>query len=229
MTVNPITGQSPAQSLVAGHIYRGGSPGHAVPMTIDSAERGDQTSPLEQAARHGWLFLLGLGIVSIVIGIVILVWPDQTLRVVGVLFGIYLLVSGVVEIIVAFAPGFRSGWSRFFSAVAGVLSIILGLISFRGAAEQIFLLALWIGFGWLFTGISRAVSAGSMPYMPYRGWQIFGGILLAIAGVIVILAPFQSISALAVFAGIWLIVLGIWGIIEAFMARKHAAELLGLS
>ena len=198
-------------------------------MTIDSAERGDQTSPLEQAARHGWLFLLGLGIVSIVIGIVILVWPDQTLRVVGVLFGIYLLVSGVVEIIVAFAPGFRSGWSRFFSAVAGVLSIILGLISFRGAAEQIFLLALWIGFGWLFTGISRAVSAGSMPYMPYRGWQIFGGILLAIAGVIVILAPFQSISALAVFAGIWLIVLGIWGIIEAFMARKHAAELLGLS
>ena len=198
-------------------------------MTIDSAERGDQTSPLEQAARHGWLFLLGLGIVSIVIGIVILVWPDQTLRVVGVLFGIYLLVSGVIEIIVAFAPGFRSGWSRFFSAVAGVLSIILGLISFRGAAEQIFLLALWIGFGWLFTGISRAVSAGSMPYMPYRGWQIFGGILLAIAGVIVILAPFQSISALAVFAGIWLIVLGIWGIIEAFMARKHAAELLGLS
>jgi hypothetical protein len=31
-----------------------------------------------------------------------------------------------------------------------------------------------------------------------------------------------------VFAGIWLIVLGIWGIIETFMARKHGAELLGL-
>jgi len=229
MTVNPITGQSPAQSLVARHIYRGGQPGHAVPMTIDSAERTDELSPMERAAHNGWLFVLGLGIVSVVLGVIVLVWPEQTLRVVGVLFGIYLLVSGVIEIIVAFAPGFRSGWGRFFSAVAGVLSIFLGLISFRGAAEQIFLLALWIGFSWLFTGISRAVSAGSMPYMPYRGWQIFGGILLAIAGVIVILAPFQSISALAVFAGIWLIVLGIWGIIEAFMARKHAAELLGLS
>jgi uncharacterized membrane protein HdeD (DUF308 family) len=63
---------------------------------------------------------------------------------------------------------------------------------------------------------------------PYRGWQIFGGILLAIAGVIVILAAFGSIFALAVFAGIWLIVIGIGGIIEAFMARKHGAELLGL-
>ena len=196
-------------------------------MTIDSAERTDQLSPMERVARHGWLFLLGLGIVSVVLGIIVLVWPEQTLRVVGVLFGIYLLVSGVVEIIVAFAPGFRSGWSRFFSAVAGVLSIFLGLISFRGAAEQLFLLALWIGFGWLFTGISRAISAGSMPYMPYRGWQIFGGVLLAVAGVIVILAPFESIFALAVFAGIWLIVLGVWGIVEAFMARKHGAELRG--
>jgi uncharacterized membrane protein HdeD (DUF308 family) len=224
MTVNPIVGAD----LTAGHIYRGGQPGHAVPMTTHSAERSEQASPLEQVARHGWEFLLGLGIVSVLIGVVILVWPDQTLRVVGVLFGIYLLVSGVIEIIVAFAPEFRSGWSRFFSAVAGALSIFLGLISFRGAAEQIFLLALWIGFGWLFTGISRAVSAGSMPYMPYRGWQIFGGILLAIAGVIVIVSPFQSIFALAVFAGIWLIVIGIWGIIEAFMARKHGAELLGL-
>jgi hypothetical protein len=107
--VNPIAGAV----LIAGHIYRGGLPGDAVPMTIDSAERGDQTSPLEQVARHGWQFLLGLGIVSVVIGLVILVWPDQTLRVVGVLFGIYLLVSGVIEIIVAFAPG---------SAAAGLVS-----------------------------------------------------------------------------------------------------------
>jgi uncharacterized membrane protein HdeD (DUF308 family) len=213
--------------LVAGHTYRGGVSGHAVPMTIDSAQRTDELSPMERVARNGWLFLLGLGIVSVVLGVIVLVWPEQTLRVVGVLFGTYLLVSGVIEIIVAFAPGFRSGWSRLFSAVAGALSIILGLISFRGAAEQLFLLALWIGFGWLFTGISRAISAGSMPYMPYRGWQIFGGILLAIAGVIVILTPFGSIFALAVFAGIWLIVIGVWGIIEAFMARRHGAELIG--
>jgi uncharacterized membrane protein HdeD (DUF308 family) len=190
-------------------------------MSAYSAQRADELSPMEKMARHGWLFLAGLGLAAVVLGLIVLTWPDKTLRVVGVLFGIYLLVSGVVEIIIAFAPDFRSGWSRFFSATAGVLSIILGLISFRGAAEQIFLLAIWIGFGWLFTGISRAVSAGSMPFVPYRGWQIFGGILLALAGVIVVLAPFRSISTLAVFAGVWLVVVGIWGIIEAFMARRH--------
>ena len=187
----------------------------------------DSESPLENLARRGWWFLLILGVAAVIIGLVLLIWPSQTLRVVGVLFGIYLLVSGVMEIMLAFVPGLRGG-ARFLSALTGVLSILLGLVSFRGAAESILLLALWIGFSWLITGITRAVAAGSSPYRPYRGWQIFGGILLAIGGIIVIVAPFESIFALAVFSGIWLIVIGIWQIVEAFITRRHASELVGV-
>jgi uncharacterized membrane protein HdeD (DUF308 family) len=199
-------------------------------LSLVAAHTGEDTgseSPLESLARRGWWFLLILGVAAVVIGLVVLVWPSQTLRVVGVLFGIYLLVSGVMEIMLAFVPGLRGG-ARFLSALTGVLSILLGLVSFRGAAESILLLALWIGFSWLITGITRAVAAGSSPYLPYRGWQIFGGILLAIGGIIVIVAPFESIFALAVFSGIWLIVIGIWQIVEAFITRRHASELVGV-
>ena len=196
-------------------------------VAAHSGEDTDSASPLENLARRGWWFLLILGVAAVVIGLVVLVWPSQTLRVVGVLFGIYLLVSGVMEIMLAFVPGLRGG-ARFLSALTGVLSILLGLVSFRGAAESILLLALWIGFSWLITGITRAVAAGSSPYLPYRGWQIFGGILLAIGGIIVIVAPFESIFALAVFSGIWLIVIGIWQIVEAFITRRHASELVGV-
>ena len=62
--------------------------------------------------------------------------------------------------------------------------------------------------------------------MPYRGWQIFGGILLAIGGIVVIMAPVDSIFALAVLAGIWLIVIGVWQIVEAFVLRSRGAEVL---
>jgi len=185
----------------------------------------DSESPLERLARRGWWFFLILGIAALVIGVVVLVWPSQTVRVVGILFGIYLLVSGVMEIMLAFVPGLRGG-ARFLSALTGVLSIMLGLISFRGAAESILLLALWIGFSWLIIGISRVVAAASTPYLPFRGWQILGGILLAIGGIIIVVAPFESIFALAVFSGIWLIVIGVWQIIEAFITRKHASELV---
>jgi uncharacterized membrane protein HdeD (DUF308 family) len=196
------------------------------PVTAYAAESTDSESPLERLARRGWWFLLILGVAAVIIGLVVLIWPSQTLRVVGVLFGIYLLVSGLMEILLAFVPGLRGG-ARFLSALTGVLSILLGLISFRGAAESILLLALWIGFGWLIVGISRAVAAASTPYLPFRGWQIFGGILLAIGGIIIIVAPFQSIFALAVFSGIWLIVIGVWQIVEAFITRSNSEDLVG--
>jgi uncharacterized membrane protein HdeD (DUF308 family) len=194
-------------------------------MTEQAAARVSPESPLERLARRGWLWLLGLGVAAIVVGVVVLAWPSQTLRVVGVLFGIYLLVSGIIEIMLAFAPGLGGG-VRFLSVLTGALSILLGLISFRGALESILLLALWIGFGWLITGITRAVAAGSAPYLPYQGWQIFGGILLAIGGVIIIVSPLDSVFALAVLSGIWLIIIGVWQLVEAFIMRKHGAELL---
>jgi uncharacterized membrane protein HdeD (DUF308 family) len=167
----------------------------------------------------------GPGIVAVIVGIVVLIWPSQTVRVVGVLFGIYLLISGIMEIALAFAPGLRGG-ARFVGVLVGALSILLGMISFRGALESTLLLALWIGFAWLLTGITRAVAAGSTPYLPYRGWQIFGGIVLAIGGVVIIVAPLESVFALAVLSGIWLIIIGGWQIVEAFILRKHGEELL---
>lgn len=194
-------------------------------MEEPTAVRVAPESPLEVLARRGWLWLLVLGIVAIVVGVVVLVWPSQTLRVVGVLFGIYLLVSGILEIMLAFAPGQR-GSVRFLGVLTGALSILLGLISFRGALESTLLLALWIGFGWLITGITRAVAASSVPYVPYRGWQIFGGVVLAIGGVVIIVSPLASVFALAVLGGIWLIIIGVWQIIEAFVMRTHGGELL---
>ena len=63
-------------------------------------------------SRKGWLWLLGLGVVAVIVGVVVLVWPSQTSGGVGVLFGIYLLVSGVMQIMLAFAPACAA---RFYS------------------------------------------------------------------------------------------------------------------
>jgi uncharacterized membrane protein HdeD (DUF308 family) len=179
----------------------------------------DGTSPMEAIGRKGWMWSIGLGLLAIAVGVIVMAWPDRTLRVVGILFGIYLLVSGFLEILVAFAPDQRTGM-RVLAVVTGALSILLGLLCFRGVFESILLLALWIGFGWLIRGIARAVAAASAPYEPHRGWQIFGGVLLAVAGVVVIVSPVASLLTLALLVGIWLVVLGVWQIIEAFTVRR---------
>jgi len=186
---------------------------------VETAEDRAGNSPMERIARAGWMWSVGLGLLAIAIGVIVLVWPDRTLRVVGILFGIYLLVSGLLEILVAFAPEQRTGM-RILAIITGAISIVLGLLCFRGVFESILLLALWIGFGWLFRGIARAVGAASTPYESQRGWQIFGGVILAIGGVVVIVSPVASILTLAILVGIWLIVLGVWQIIETFVVRR---------
>jgi uncharacterized membrane protein HdeD (DUF308 family) len=65
-----------------------------------------------------------------------------------------------------------------------------------------------------------------VPYLPYRGWQIFGGILVAIGGVVIISSPLDSVWALALLSGIWLVIIGIWEVVEAFVIRKHLPEIL---
>ena len=77
-----------------------------------------------------------------------------------------------------------------------------------------------IGVGLLFQGCTETVLAASHPWLPGRGWHIFLGVVTAIAGVVVVVWPFRSITVLAVVAGIWLVIIGVSQIIWSLWARK---------
>ncbi|MEU6163048.1 HdeD family acid-resistance protein [Streptomyces tanashiensis] len=180
--------------------------------------------PLGMLAGFAWQALLVAGLVSLVLGVLVLAWPEATLTVVGVLFGLYLLFSGVVQLVAAFGTHATTAL-RVMAFISGALSILLGLFCFRGATQSILLLALWIGIGWLFRGIMQTVAAASDPAMPARGWQIFLGIVSALAGIVLIVSPLESAAVLTVLGGIWLLVVGATEIITAFMVRSRAKDL----
>ncbi|MFE3260369.1 HdeD family acid-resistance protein [Nocardia sp. NPDC059091] len=109
---------------------------------------------------------------------------------------------------------------RVLALLSGALSLILGFLCFRDALESIFLLALWIGIGWLFRGIAQLVSALSDPAVPARGWQTLFGLIIVAGGIVLIVSPFASITALALVTGWWLIVLGVMEAIHAVQMRR---------
>ncbi|WP_326622790.1 HdeD family acid-resistance protein [Streptomyces decoyicus] len=176
---------------------------------------------LNALANMAWQFLLIMGLAAIALGVLVLAWPVQTLRVVGVLFGIYLLATGVFQLAAAFGTHVPRHL-RVLHFVAGALFILLGLVCFRGTLQSILLLALWIGFGWLLRGIMVTATAVSAEDIPARGWQIFSGIIMALAGIVLIVSPFSSIAALALVVGIMAIVVGA---VEVFHAVKMRVEL----
>ncbi|MGF6940999.1 HdeD family acid-resistance protein [Streptomyces auratus] len=179
---------------------------------------------LSALANMGWQFLLTMGVTAIALGVLVLAWPSQTLRVVGVLFGIYLLATGVFQLAAAFGTHVPRHL-RVLHFVAGALFILLGLVCFRGTLESILLLALWIGFGWLLRGIMVTATAISAEGTPARGWQLFLGIITTLAGIVLIVSPFSSIAALTLVVGIMAIVLGVAEVFQAIKMRIEVGRL----
>ncbi|PYC87418.1 hypothetical protein C7C46_04885 [Streptomyces tateyamensis] len=184
-----------------------------------------EPSPLAALARFGWHAALTLGLIALGLGIVVLAWPHSTLEVVGVLFGIYLVISGILQIVLASTVHVSTGL-RVLGFISGALSLLLGLLCFRGPYQSVLLLSLWIGIGWLFRGTTATVAALDLPGgTPGRGWQIALGLITAIAGVILLVDPFGSILALTVMAGIWLVLIGLVELGHAVSLRSEAKRL----
>jgi len=98
---------------------------------------------------------------------------------------------------------------------------VLGFFCFRDKLESILLLALWIGIGWLFRGVTLLAAALSFDHIPARGWQVLSGVIIVIGGGVLIISPLDSIAILTLVAGWWLIVIGIVDVISAFQVRHR--------
>lgn len=185
-----------------------------------------QSTENQSVFRHLWKSVLGLGLTSLILGVVVLIWPGKSVIAAGALFGVYLLASGIAQTIGAFTVPVASGVSRVLLFLSGAASIALGVYAFHdfnnGAA--VWVLATWIGVGFLFQGVAETALAINHKELPERGWHIFAGVLSLLAGMVVIALPISSIVALAIVAGAWLVVIGTAQIVWAVKARKAGAE-----
>ena len=170
-----------------------------------------------------WKSVLLTGVLSVILGAMVLAWPGKTLVLAAIFFGAYLLVTGVSQVFHAFTLHV-SGGGRALLFISGAASLVLAVLAFRQLGNAIWLLAIWVGIWFIFRGVAETASAVSDSDTPGRGWQIFLGIVTVIAGVIVMSYPITSLETLTLVVGIWLIVIGVLEIIASFGIRKAGNE-----
>jgi len=164
-----------------------------------------------------WKFATTWGLLSAVLGGLILAWPGASILVASTLFGVYLLLSGFAGVAMAFTLPESVGM-RLMLFISGVLSVILAVLCFRnfGNPYPILLLSIWIGTSFVVQGFAIVAVAVSYKALPARGWYGVLGVLFVIAGVVVLVWPWDSILVLTFYTGIWLVVMGIvetvWGL-----------------
>jgi len=173
-------------------------------------------SDVPQIGRNWWLFVL-LGAVCLITGILAMVWPGITLLTLGILLGIYLIVSAILEIIDAIVgePG-----GRALSAILGIVSLIAGLICIRRPGESLLAIVIVAGVYLIAEGVIRVIRAFSGPGS--RLWPVLLGLLDVAAGIVIMAWPDIGLVTLAIFFAATMVVRGVFAIVVGFKLRSAA-------
>src|SRR5687768_7056424 len=91
----------------------GRTPGGSMTASVSDPPGAYPDEPVVAAGeRSAWWLALGASLLGVAIGVMMVIWPTATLQVVTALFGIWLLVHGVVRIVQAISGRGRDGAGR---------------------------------------------------------------------------------------------------------------------
>jgi uncharacterized membrane protein HdeD (DUF308 family) len=168
-----------------------------------------------------WKGTLVAGVLTIALGAMVLAWPGPTILIASTMFGIYLLISGFAELLLAFTLP-RSAATRVMVFLTGALSLVLAILSFRhfGDNYAVLLLSVWLGTGFILLGVSESAVALGERDLPGRGWYAVLGIVSMIVGGMVLAWPFDSIVMFTLASGASMMMLGLVQVVQAFQIRS---------
>jgi uncharacterized membrane protein HdeD (DUF308 family) len=178
-----------------------------------------------------WGAALTMGLVTLVIGALLLAGITPFVAVTAVLLGVVFLVTGVYYVVRAVVG--REGNERAWRGVCGVVFVLVGLTLLRHPFLGITLIGLVIGFAWIIQGVLLLMESFSRARRRARtGWTMFFGVISLIAGIAIIASPITSVVLLTLYVGAWFIVMGLMGILGSFVMRRavrHAPAAAGVS
>lgn len=178
------------------------------------------TSSSASSALKAIKLWLGIsGVIALITGIVIVAWPGQSAIALTIVLAVYALIAGVVYIVTAIF-GSGSGWLRVGHALAGIVFIVAAIVAFMNpaasAASLAIVVAIFIGVAWIFEGIA---ALSTLSLSASKGWSVFFAIVSILGGIALLMAPLFAAAFLLMWVGVTLIVLGVVGIIRAFMIK----------
>jgi uncharacterized membrane protein HdeD (DUF308 family) len=178
--------------------------------TVNLHFGADSSAPGEPAPLPRWLVMFQ-GIVVLILGILLLVYPVQTLIIIITFLGVWWLISGLFTLFGIVSD--RAGWG--WKLLVGIVGIIAGILVLAYPLYSAIiiptLLAIFVGVAGLIIGVVYLVQA-----FWGGGWGIgILGIVSIIFGFLLIAHPLIGVAVLVLIISIFTIIGGIVSIIFA--------------
>ncbi len=181
-------------------------------LELDARELSDSTVNVIR-------ILLGVsGLLALAVGAFLTFSPEKSTAVAAILFGLYFTVAGFVRIGAGLFARESNGSWRVLNILFGTLVLVAGVMILRQPEIGVVALGIFVGLGWIIDGI--AAIAGASNRGSARGVGILMGLLSVVAGIVVLLIPAAALELLFIVSGVFLMVLGVLGVIAAFAFGK---------
>ena len=174
--------------------------------------------------RRNWWLMLLRGLAAIGFGILVIAKPQISLQVLVYLFGLYVLVEGILGVALAI-QGRNEIDSWGVLLLWGLLGVAVGILAFWRpditALALLFYIALWA----IATGVLEIVAAIRLREVLKNEWLlILAGIVSVAFGVWLIARPEAGALAVLWAIGIYAILFGVLVVLFAFKIRSYAGK-----
>jgi uncharacterized membrane protein HdeD (DUF308 family) len=178
---------------------------------------------LDEAKKNSG-FLIFLGILTVIFGVIAIGSPLITGVAVAVFVGFMLLASGVTQIIHAIKS--KQWGTGFWGTVIGLLGVVAGLMMIFRPLVGLVAMTMLLAIYFLVDGVSEIVAAFRIRPDQGWGWVLFNGIIAVVLGFMVWRQwPVSGAWAIGILVGIHILLTGWTMIILGTGARRIAGTL----
>ncbi len=164
------------------------------------------------------------GLVSLVIGVLILFQPKGVGIVIAGLLAAYVLIAGIAYLGLGIFSRTLGTWPRIGHLALGALFLVAAVVTFANLGAAVAALALvigiMIGITWIIEGI---VAITLLPDSASKVWTLLYAVISILGGIALVTSPLWGTALLFWLLGIWLVVMGVVQIVRAFRFGAVAA------
>ena len=156
-------------------------------------------------------------VITAIVGILMLAFPQDSAILAAIIFGIFVLIRGIVRVIVGIGGPGLTGLGRTLSIITGVILLAAGVVILLNITVGVQVLAIIIGISWIIDGIATLIESSRAAA---RAFSIVTGIISVLAGVAMFFLGGQGVAIIMIVIGAVALALAVVQVVGAIAVGR---------
>lgn len=178
---------------------------------------GSSAESTKQTVRTVRTGLIIGAIITAIVGILMLAFPQSSAFLAAIIFGVFVLIRGIVRVVVGIGGPGLTGLGRTLSIITGVILLAAGVVILLNLTVGVEVLAIIIGISWIIDGIATLIESSRAAA---RAFSIVTGIISVLAGVAMFFLGGQGVAIIMIVIGAVALALAVVQIVGAIAVGR---------